>query len=316
MLGDLNNDGELDIVTGLFTGTTDGKVAVLLGDGAGGFSQAPNSPFSTFSQGASSVVIGDFNEDGHRDLAVPNTAGGADILLGDGTGRFGPVVEPPISGGFGPLTAGDFNEDGHLDLLAGNRMFLGTGTANFAAPVTVPIPADTNGVVAGDVNQDGHLDVVVAGARGLTIMLGNGTGNLVRGKSYTSGFPVLGDFNEDGKTDSAGAQPFGIGILDGDGTGAFNDALSYHTTIVRPRYLVAADFNNDGKQDIATASFEFPPVGHRIEVALGDGSGGFTNKSVTSFGAQPRAIATADFNSDGKLDFPLRCPQTEGLRSF
>ena len=103
VLGDLNNDGELDIVTGLFTGTTDGKVAVLLGDGAGGFSQAPNSPFSTFSPGASLVVIGDFNEDGNRDLAVPNTSGGADILLGDGTGRFGPVVEPPISGGFAAI---------------------------------------------------------------------------------------------------------------------------------------------------------------------------------------------------------------------
>ena len=74
-------------------------------------------------------------------------------------------------------------------------------------------------------------------------------------------FAVLGDFNEDGKTDLAGAQPFGIGILDGDGTGAFNDALSYHTTIPRPRYLVAADFNNDGKQDIATASSSSHPSG-------------------------------------------------------
>ena len=43
-------------------------------------------------------------------------------------------------------------------------------------------------------------------------------------------------------------------------------------------------------------------------MALGDGSGGFTNKSVTSFGAQPRAIATADFNSDGKLDLAVTLP--------
>ncbi len=55
--------------------------------------------------------------------------------------------------------------------------------------------------------------------------------------------------------------PRGIGILDGDGTGAFNDALSYQTSLLSPRYLVAADFNNDGKQDFATASPGFLPQG-------------------------------------------------------
>jgi len=325
VLGDLNNDGKLDIAVGLSTGTTDGIVAILLGNGSGGFSQAANSPFSTFSTTASQLAIGDFNEDGKRDLAIPNSSGGADILLGDGAGGFTVGPPPQISGGALSLTAGDFNEDGHLDVLVENRMFLGTGTGTLGAPAVVGIPTTSNAARAGDVNNDGHLDVVAGGPSGLTIVLGNGTGNLVQAKSYTSGFTtfgagssfaVLGDFNEDGKVDLAAVQARGIGILDGDGTGAFNDALSYHTSIPNPNSLVAADFNNDGKQDFVTASSAFLPFGSTIEVAHGDGNGSFTKKSISNFGvSQPFGIATADFNSDGKLDLAVTQPLT-GKISF
>jgi hypothetical protein len=84
VLSDVNNDGKLDIVTGLSTGTTDGKVAILLGNGAGGFSEAANSPLSTGSDNPGAVSVGDFNEDGKRDLALPGTFGVLSILLGDG----------------------------------------------------------------------------------------------------------------------------------------------------------------------------------------------------------------------------------------
>lgn len=314
VLADLNNDGKLDITVGLSTGTTDGRVAVLLGNGSGGFSQAPNSPFSTFSAGVHELAIGDFNEDGKPDLAVPNSAGEADILPGDGAGGFTVGPPPPVSGGFSSLAAGDVNKDGHLDVLLGNRMFLGTGTGSFGAPIVVDMPPTSRAKLLGDLNQDGHVDVVAVGQSGLTILLGNGTGHLVQARSYTSGFtlfgsanPVLlGDFNEDGKVDLAAVQARGVGILEGDGTGAFNDALSYHTSIPSPQYLVAADFNNDGKQDFATSS---SAAGSMLEVALGDGNGGFTKKSVSSFGVtQPFAIATADFNNDGKLDLAVTQP--------
>lgn len=282
--GDVNNDGKLDIVTGLFTGSSDATVTVLLGNGAGGFTPAAGSPFASFSRNNAEVVIADFNEDGKPDLALPGSSVGIDIFAGDGTGAFAAGVHVAGSGGLLSLTAGDFNEDGHLDLLCDNQMHLGTGTGTFGAPIVVAVPLDTNAAIAGNVNNDSHLDVVVGGIGGLSILLGNGTGNLVLGKSYASGltvfgasslFTVLADFNEDGKTDLAGVQPKGIGILDGDGTGAFKDALSYHTTIQQPRYLLAADFNNDGKQDFITASGAFLPVGSSIEVALGDGAGGF-----------------------------------------
>jgi hypothetical protein len=318
VVADVNNDGKLDIVTALSTGTTDGKVAVLLGNGLGGFSHAADSPFFTLRVNAFALVLADFNEDGKLDLAVPSVFGGADIMLGDGTGGFAPLMPEPFTGGSLSMTAGDFNEDGHVDLLIDGRMFPGTGMANFGAPSVVELPKDSSVAFAADVNQDGNLDAVVGGSGGLTIMLGNGMGNLVRAKSYTSGFTIFGagssfavpgDFNEDGKVDLAAVQSFGFGILEGDGTGAFNDALSYQTTVQNPSYLVAADFNNDGKQDFVTASGAFLPAGARIEVALGDGNGGFTFKSTSNFGvSQPNGIAAADFNNDGKPDLAVTRP--------
>ena len=94
-----------------------------------GFTQAPGSPFFTFSRKAGEVVIGDFNEDGKPDLAIPGSSDGIDILIGDGTGGFAAGVPVPGSGGILALTEGDFNEDGHLDLLFDNQLHLGTEPA-------------------------------------------------------------------------------------------------------------------------------------------------------------------------------------------
>ena len=317
VFGDVNNDGKVDIVAAI--SSFDGHIAVLLGDGAGGFSQAPGSPFPVFSRNSSAVVVGDFNEDGKRDLAVPANISGVDILFGDGTGQFAAGVNTPLNAVSFFLASGDFNADGHLDLATETRMMLGTGTGSFSTPIVVDAPANTSGVLSGHLNNDNHLDVVASSATGITIMLGNGTGNLARGKSYASGINTFGgsgalaDFNEDGKIDIAGVQPQGFAILEGDGTGEFNDALSYHTSIPFMRDLVAADFNNDGKQDFAIIGPGFqgqiPGGGGVVEVALGDGSGGFTRKSISNFGLDlPTAITSADFNNDGKLDLAVTQP--------
>jgi hypothetical protein len=59
------------------------------------------------------------------------------------------------------------------------------------------------------------------------------------------------------------------------------------------------DFNSDGKQDIAVASYGQGTV----LIRLGDGAGGFSGTSTVTVGSNPYSVAIGDFNNDGKQDF-------------
>jgi hypothetical protein len=65
--------------------------------------------------------------------------------------------------------------------------------------------------------------------------------------------------------------------------------------------VVAADFNGDGKLDLATANQN----GNNVSVLLGNGSGGFGTAIDTSVGLSPENLAVGDFNGDGKPDLAV-----------
>ncbi|WP_199247782.1 VCBS repeat-containing protein [[Phormidium] sp. ETS-05] len=68
-----------------------------------------------------SVTPGDFNGDGHLDLAVANAdSANVSLLLGNGSGSFNPHTTFAVGNFPGSVTPGDFNGDGHLDLAVGN----------------------------------------------------------------------------------------------------------------------------------------------------------------------------------------------------
>jgi hypothetical protein len=264
-----------------------------------------------------SVVAGDFNGDGIPDLAMANYNGNnITVLLGDGTGNFAPTAASPATGN-NPiaLAAGDFNGDGKLDLAVANykdgtvTILLGDGTGNFAPTASSPATGiNPDAVAVGDFNGDGKLDLAVAnyGSNTVTVLLGDGKGNFTAAATSpaTGNEPssiVSGDFNGDGIPDLAvtNYRDSTVTVLLGNGDGTFTPAPgALPATGAEPNSIVTADFNRDGKLDLAVANF----TGESVTVLLGNGDGTFAAAASQATGNGPYSVAVGDFNGDGILD--------------
>jgi hypothetical protein len=318
--GDFNGDGVPDLA---IANEMSSNVTVLLGNGSGGFTAAPNSPIAV-SGGPVAVAVGDFNGDGYHDLAVANLNGNnVAILLGDGAGRFAPVPGSPFTTGTNPdfVAIGDFNGDGVQDLVVSNlnsnnvTVFLGNGAGGFTAASGSPITVGTSpqAVALGDFNGDGKLDLAVANYSGsISILLGNGAG----GFTAASGSPlasggmtasvVTGDFNGDGIADlAAGTYDTGsVAVFLGNGSGGFTAVTGSPFPAGAGRGVITvADFNGDGVQDLVVANAN----ANNVAVLLGNGAGKFTAMSGSPFaaGTEPVCVAVADFNRDGIEDIAV-----------
>jgi len=117
-VGDVNGDRKADVVA---THHDQTKLTVMLGDGAGHFTESPNSPFD-FGRNGFQVVLADVNRDGRLDVLA--AAGeGVRIMLGDGRGNFAPAPSSPLQTGRGVwrLALADLNGDNKLDLITTNQ---------------------------------------------------------------------------------------------------------------------------------------------------------------------------------------------------
>jgi hypothetical protein len=217
-LGDVNNDGRLDIVTannGLsFGGTT---ASVLLGLAGGGF--APKTDYTT-GNGPSSVVLGDLNGDSRLDMVTANSGSSTvSVLLGLASGSFGPKTDYATGSRPYDVALGDVNSDGRLDLAVANNdantgntvsVLLGLASGGFSPKADYPTGAGPLVVAVGDLNGDGRPDLAVANNKGGTgttasILLGLAGGGFGPKADYTIGTGptgiVLSDLNSDGRLD-------------------------------------------------------------------------------------------------------------------
>ena len=181
--GYFNGDANLDLAVVNGTTGSDGTVSILLGNGDGTFGL----PVSyAVGKGPLSVVAGDFDLDGHLDLAVANKDDNTiTILWGNGDGTFQePGLVLDTDKGPDSVVVGDFNGDGLLDLASANRgrndvsVLLNSGSRDFQGAVNYKVGAQPYSIAAEDFTGNGILDLVTANhnSNNVSVLLGNGDG--------------------------------------------------------------------------------------------------------------------------------------------
>jgi FG-GAP-like repeat len=122
---------------------------------------------------------------------------------------------------------------------------------------------------------------------------------------------AVGDVNGDGALDLVVANDvtnFGqVSVLLGNGDGTFQSPRTVSAGGSNVVDLAVADFNADGKMDLAVAGQNSGYFGGRTDVTvlLGHGDGTFDvsyDRVCSVYDEAPGSIAARDFNGDGKLD--------------
>ena len=325
-VGDFNSDGKDDLVTAA------DNISVLLASGNGNFNLTED--FEVGSSSYPRIALGDFNGDGKDDLAWWSRFGSSEVSVkfADGNGGFSATENFDV--GFSlsaPQIVEDFNNDGKDDIAV-----VDSGTFNGIGTISL-IFADDNGglgtaqnfnvegrlasLVVGDFNGDGNSDLAghVNESNKVSVFLGNGNGGFSAAQSFTVGNTNLlsmnvGDFDGDGKDDLASTNKLNnsISVLSGYDNGSFSTTQKFAVSddsFDNLDFLTVADFNNDGKDDLATTSRD----SNNVSVLIAKDSTAPTDLSLSSDNIaenQPSntevgIFTTTDPNTDDTFTYEL-----------
>ncbi|MEO1448838.1 MAG: VCBS repeat-containing protein, partial [Bacteroidota bacterium] len=244
------------------------------------------------------VAAGDINNDGLPDLYFTGNQVSNKLYLNQGNGEFTDITEAAGVGGdsrwYSGVTMVDINHDGWLDIYVSvsgkwnstaNQLFINQGNETFLEQAEAYGIADESISIQStffDYNNDGHLDLFVANYPVIMVSRGN---RYYKNKMDQNRFEDSGHLyknNGDGTftdvTDAAGVRRFGLTLG-----------------------LLAADFNEDGFQDLYLSNdFNVPDYLYQNN---GDGTFSEVSKEAmrhtSMFGM---GIDAADFNNDGNVD--------------
>ncbi|GAB4021314.1 beta strand repeat-containing protein [Spirosoma koreense] len=322
-LGDLDGNGDLDLVTANFNSST---VSVRLNNGTKSFMPPLNEP--RVGLNPSSVAVGDLDGDGDLDLLIANYGSNSvSVRLNDGgfANFTNPNINSDLDVGSGPysIVLGDVDGDGDLDFLTANSnstnvsVRLNDGSGHFTAPATNPEPGVGDGpssIVLGDLDGDGDLDLLTANrySNSVSVRLNNGSGNFTApttnpNPGVGSG-PVsvaVGDVDGDGDLDlvTANFNSSTVSVRLNNGSGNFTPpALNLEPGVGdSPLSIVLGDVDGDSDLDLVTANYK----NDNVSVRLNDGSGKFTAPAINpnpSVKAGPSSVVLGDMDGDGDLD--------------
>jgi hypothetical protein len=283
-LADLNGDGKLDLVVADNGVST---VSVLLGNGNGTFQTKTD---FTVGSRPFRVTAADLNGDGKIDLVVADSgASTVSVLLGNGNGTFQTKVDYATGSTAYDVAVGDVNGDGKPDLVVANggsnsvSVLLGNGNGTFQTKTDYAgTGSNPYSIVLADLNGDGKLDIATANGgdytNGLSVLLNSGNGtfgtptnlNLSGGGTYS--YQVIArDLNGDGKVDLVLADNTNrLTVAYGNGDGTFL-ATTYNLGSQELSAAIA-DFNGDGRPDIAVVNYGSTAGVNGVTIFTGDPS--------------------------------------------
>lgn len=338
-VGDVDGDGYLDLV--LANGSLDGKKGqqnrLYLNNGKGGFTDATKALMPIDADLSQSVVLGDIDRDGDLDLIFGNgqpwlNAKGQTnkIYMNTGKGKF--VTASSIwqfrhREVTNDLLLVDLDGDSDLDLIeangdmirgAQNRVYLNGGPTKGFLELKGSIPIEASfstSLAVSDLNADGRLDLYVGNFRSPDrILLGNGRGvfshpasPMITEDGNGTLCVAIRDLDADGNPDIlAGNMGEGLRLILGLGKGLFLETTTGRFQ-ASPKSGIQAtaliDVDGDGNLDRVEAVNGL--FGGQNELWLGDGRGGFANRTASHF-PKDRDISIdvvgADIDGDGDLD--------------
>jgi hypothetical protein len=301
-VGDLNRDGYVDAVL-----SKNGQNEIWLNQGDGTLSLYWTAPEADETR---RTVLFDLDNDGDLDIYVANKGNDFIWLNHDNASSFNNNQTFSFNDSTAAV-ASDFDNDGFIDIYVtryGNSDVLLMNDGNGALQATGAIPGastNSNGAVIADFNNDGLLDVFTAIQGYNQVLLNEGSAVFTPGwtspNSRISYALDTGDFNSDDNMDvlvANGNTPNEIWLGNGDGT--FADSGQSLGGNIWTADIAAADFNGDGLPDVYQANGIVPGPD---QVLFSDSGGNLVDSGAVFDSKISTAVATADFNNDGFVDF-------------
>jgi hypothetical protein len=266
VIADFNGDGFLDFAV---ANQGDSTISVFQGDGQGGFTEFPNSPFvlPATQRGPIAMTTGTFDSSGRPEIAILNAATqnvGIFQASGDSTfnGTFLQLTGSPVASGIDPVAfaAGDLNDDGFSDLAIVNQsasavtVLLNNQIGGFTPAAGSPLATaiTPSGVAIADFTNSGQGDIAVTnnGSSTLGVYVGQGSG------TFSLGIQL-----------SVPAGPLAVTTADLNGDGLPDVALTAHsgsnnfvTVLLDP-----SSFATGGNTQVPYPGSEFIDLGLKVK---------------------------------------------------
>jgi len=269
-LGDMDGDGQTDIVAGLCNvGCTDNGIGVFRGLGDGRFETAA---FVSVEGVPYNITLADFDGDQQLDVAASDYPGGRIIVLlsRDELGVFDELYlttgQKPIA-----LLADDLNNDGLFDLISSDHgegsssVYLNNGRGGFSERLVVETGNLPYAISLAFFDDDDVLDLLVAHSTpqgSISVLLGDGDGGFTLRQNIVVDDPLLfidlADFNRDGLLDvlvTRNQERYASVFLN-TGSG-YIDQVGIDVSAENKIYsLRIAELNDDKFPDLITVEYE------------------------------------------------------------